>query len=720
MDGSSTYPLIESILLPNDGTYGLADRLLFSLNFNDNVFVRQVTPQLPVEIGYRMRHAEYLGGSGTNVLDFALNITPNDLDLDGISIGIVDSITGLRDFEFSSSITDIKGNSASDIIPALNTNNILIDAKGPEILSYGNLMLQRSVIGLQAVLEVNFFQDVYVTGEPLVPVQLEASPGYLRYKSGSGSKTLIFAATVPGPMEINSVGFRKMTGQVIYLPEGVNLKDQLGNSIELLGSNFNETLIEDGNRVVVMGAHYEYLETIKREALDQYMEDQKEWYLKGALIDSKKPVEPSNIKSYLRSYEIPKFTPAANDVDLYRIGFRSSIPEQNRFVTAYGIAGIPKTSSESLPVVSWEHQTSFSKKYAASQAFSYKPSDFEYGQTLSTRLKFAHYAGQGYAVISADQFGLGNSTENYAYQVKKSNQQASFDLYSKSLDLIKSLGKSSSDLFLAGWSGGGVSVMGFLEALESKGIKVNGAAVAAGPLDGVMLMNSAIFTPRDGSDGNTPDASWLNLLLIYTAFSLSGYNEKASIAEDVLGKYYEAARKLYTGEFKEQKTSADQLGILVDGQYLPNQVGKILPEKFTSDPEAFAKSPYAQLLREASSGNTPLSSDVMMVYGGQDELMSPKLSTILFERQSIGFGKENISLNIVDSANHQAAFFSMMDDSLEWFNAKLLPSVQPISISSWDQWFMSFVLLGLARGWDSGFLKVLQLVLAMKADMNVL
>lgn len=141
-------------------------------------------------------------------------------------------------------------------------------------------------------------------------------------------------------------------------------------------------------------------------------------------------------------------------------------------------------------------------------------------------------------MISADQFGLGNSSENYAYQVKKSNQQASFDLYSKTLDLIKSLGKSSSDLFLAGWSGGGVTVMGFLEALESKGIKVQGAAVAAGPWDQVMLMNSAIFTPRDGSDGNTPDASWLTFLLIYTAFSLSGYNEKASIAEDVLSKYY--------------------------------------------------------------------------------------------------------------------------------------------------------------------------------------
>ena len=720
MAGSSTYPLVESIILPNDGIYGVAEPLFFSLRFNSNVFVGQTTPQLPVEIGYRMRHADYLGGTGTNILNFALNVTPGDLDLDGISLGVVDSITGLRDFDFASSVLDVWGNQVGDFIPFFNTNNILVDAKGPEIVSYSDLTLQHNGIESQVVLEINFDQNVHVSGVPLVPVQFGATPAFLTYKLGSGSKSLVFAATVPESMGTSDLGFRKLTGQVIYLPEAANIKDQLGNSIELLGSNYNQILIEDGNKVVVLGAHYEYLETIKREALDQYMEDQKAWYLNGALIDPKKPVEPSNIKSYLRDYEIPPFTPAANDVDLYRIGFRSSIPEQNRFVTAYGIAGIPKTSSESLPVVSWEHQTSFSKKYAASQAFSYKLSDFEYGQTLSTRLKIAHYAGQGYAVISADQFGLGNSTENYAYQVKKSNQQASFDLYSKSLDLIKSLGKSSSDLFLAGWSGGGVTVMGFLEALESKGIKVQGASVAAGPWDQVMLMNSAIFTPRDGSDGNTPDASWLNFLLIYTAFSLSGYNEKASIAEDVLGKYYEAARKLYTGEYKEQKPSADQLGILVDGQYLPNQVGKILPEKYTSDPEAFTKSPYAQLLREASSGNIPLSSDVMMVYGGQDELMSPKLAAILFERQSIGFGKENISLNIVDSANHRAAFLSMMDDSLDWFNAKLLPSVQPISISisSWDQWFLSFVLLGVARGWDSGFLKVLQLVLAMKADMD--
>ena len=44
MAGSSTYPLVESIILPNDGIYGVAEPLLFSLRFNSNVFVGQTTP----------------------------------------------------------------------------------------------------------------------------------------------------------------------------------------------------------------------------------------------------------------------------------------------------------------------------------------------------------------------------------------------------------------------------------------------------------------------------------------------------------------------------------------------------------------------------------------------------------------------------------------------------------------------------------------------------
>ncbi len=676
-------PWVQSVGLPSNGVHGGTEALIFSLNFNDNVFVGEALPRLPVEIGYRLRHAEYLGGTGTNILDFALKITPGDLDSDGISLGVVDPITGIRDFDFALSIKGALGNPVSDIIPTINTKNILIDAKGPEFIGHGDLMLQRCGIEPQAVLDVNFAQDVFVTGEPLVPVQLGASPGSLKYVSGSGSKRLKFTATVPETLGIVDVGFRDMMGQVIHLPDGTNIRDQLGNSIELVGADYGAILTEDGNKVAVIGEHFEFLATLTAEELNRIMEEEKEWYLRGAAIDPNGPLVPSNIKNYLRDYELPPFKAAINDVDVYRVAFRSRIPEQDRFVTAYGIVGIPKSNAESIPVISWEHQTSFNKKYAASQAFSYKSGDLEYGSTLSTRLKLAHHGGQGYAVISADQFGLGNSTENYAYQVKESNQQASFDLYLKALNLINSLGKSSYTLYLSGWSGGGVTVVGFLEELESKGIKVNGTAVAAGPWDQEMLLSTAIFSPRDGKDGNTEDAKWLNYLLIYTAFSLSGYNEKTNIAEDILGKYYEAARRLYTGEYKEFGQSADQEGILIDGLYLPNQVKKILPEKYTSDPEAFAKSPYGQLLRDASSGNIPLAGDVMMVYGEQDELMSPHLAATIFERQRTGFDKKNINLSLFDSANHRAAFLSMMNDSLNWFNSKLAVPVQPLIRRKW-------------------------------------
>ena len=181
MPGSSTNPLVESIILPNDGIYGVAEPLFFSLRFNSNVFVGQTTPQLPVEIGYRMRHADYLGGTGTNILNFALNVTPGDLDLDGISIGVVDSITGLRDFDFASSVLDVWGNQVSDFMPVFNTKNIIVDAKGPEIVSYSDLMLQHNGIEPQVVLEINFDQDVHVSGVPLVPVQFGATPAFLTY-----------------------------------------------------------------------------------------------------------------------------------------------------------------------------------------------------------------------------------------------------------------------------------------------------------------------------------------------------------------------------------------------------------------------------------------------------------------------------------------------------------------------------------------------------------
>ena len=138
---TNSNPRVESISLPREGIYGGANQLIFSLQFNENVFASGAAPRLPVEVGYRKRYAEYLNGSGTDKLDFFLNATPGDLDSDGISLGVVDPVTGIRDFDFASSITDALGNPVSEMIPAINTKNILIDAKGPEVIGHGHLIV---------------------------------------------------------------------------------------------------------------------------------------------------------------------------------------------------------------------------------------------------------------------------------------------------------------------------------------------------------------------------------------------------------------------------------------------------------------------------------------------------------------------------------------------------------------------------------------------------
>jgi hypothetical protein len=83
---------------------------------------------LPIEVGYAMRSAQYVSGSGTRSLTFRMNVKANDVDTDGISLGRVNS-AAVRDFDFAANqIQDRAGNPASDVIPAVNTRRIRVDA----------------------------------------------------------------------------------------------------------------------------------------------------------------------------------------------------------------------------------------------------------------------------------------------------------------------------------------------------------------------------------------------------------------------------------------------------------------------------------------------------------------------------------------------------------------------------------------------------------------
>ena len=104
---------------------------------------------------------------------------------------------------------------------------------------------------------------------------------------------------------------------------------------------------------------------------------------------------------------MPTYSLAKNEIDLYKVSYDSIIPEQGDKPTkAYGLLALPKgRSSSSMPMISYQHGTVFGKHEVPSYAFSDQVNPVSY----ETRLMVAQFASQGYIVIAADYFGMGDS-----------------------------------------------------------------------------------------------------------------------------------------------------------------------------------------------------------------------------------------------------------------------------------------------------------------------
>lgn len=671
-------PIVRSIAFPAAGTYGTGRALTFKLNFNEPVKVagNESNVFVPVEVSYAMRKAQYVSGSGSRSLTFRMNVTANDVDTDGISLGRVNSLA-VRDFNFAAnSIEDLAGNPASSAIPAVNTSRIRIDATGPVVAGYSSFATR----GQQVLLQVTFDGPVSVTGKPTVPVTIGGVDTELQYTGGSGRSKLTFALTMPKGTDLSSPEFRSSVGQVILLPNGANLKDHLGNSVTPIGGDYGKTYYDDnGNRVVVLGAHYEKLRTVSQADLNPIFTSERDIF------------NPAATESYWKDYVAPDYTPTTNDVDLYRVAYRSTIPEQgNRPTVAYGLIALPHGATGSLPVVSYQHGTLFLKESAPSQAFSWDhdskavsdfglPNYIDNALCYETRLNVAQFAGNGYAVIAPDYFGIGNSIENDSYFVKASEQQACQGMYDASMGLFKSLNLAHSDLFLNGWSQGSLITLYFQESLEAKGVKISGVSTAATPSNPEMGTSRVVFNPRPYSEVTVPDAVWAGFGHSFTAFALGGYNRQTNAPLELFGGNYELARKLYMRDFQsppvfewQTDNQGDHVRVLVlDGVTYNAEPWNFIDHKYASDPNAYLSTTYAALMRSTRPGVTRLNSDMKMYYGTQDEAFTADTATAVGNWQVQTYGKTNIEQVPVPHASHRSTFLTAVAGQLGWFNSKL-------------------------------------------------
>jgi gliding motility-associated-like protein len=86
-----TSPTVTSVTVPANGYYTDGNKLNFEVSFNEALVIDSsvVKPTLDVVIGGTTVSAQYTGMSATNVISFSYTVLPGQMDLDGITIGIL-------------------------------------------------------------------------------------------------------------------------------------------------------------------------------------------------------------------------------------------------------------------------------------------------------------------------------------------------------------------------------------------------------------------------------------------------------------------------------------------------------------------------------------------------------------------------------------------------------------------------------------------------------
>jgi pimeloyl-ACP methyl ester carboxylesterase len=336
------------------------------------------------------------------------------------------------------------------------------------------------------------------------------------------------------------------------------------------------------------------------------------------------------------------YTPARNAVLLYRVTYNSVIPEMgNKPTIASGLLAVPDTGGRVFPMISYQHGTVYGRHEV--------PSFPE--ESSETQMMIAQFAGQGYVLIGADYFGLGVSKEPEGYMVKRSHQQACYDMLMASRSVLDHLNLSTRELFLSGWSQGGFVTMAFLEKLEEVGMDVRAAATASAPLDVFAALNGMLTFPRPF------DAPWINSLFILSAFSFENYYGIPGLARSlIVDKYYEASQKAYS---RQPFNPAD----------IPVDIHKLIrPEYF--NPQYFANSAFGKLLAEDDSYRWVIKSPVRNYYGEKDEAITVGVGRMAMTyAQAMGAGNPLVEAISTGPTTHRGTFATAMPHWKNWFDS---------------------------------------------------
>lgn len=183
---------------------------------------------------------------------------------------------------------------------------------------------------------------------------------------------------------------------------------------------------------------------------------------------------------------------------LYRIYYTINVnhPTLPTHQVVSGLLMVPEQApSESaspirrLPLAIYNHGTLFNRRLAASEAVIKQADGWTVG-SAETLLNIGIFADQGYAMLAADYVGCGINSIQEGYGVKHPTTTAIVDLLTASRAVLADLGVEPEQLFVNGWSQGGLNTQWNVQHLERLQIPM-AAAAAQSPFNA--LQQTAIW-----------------------------------------------------------------------------------------------------------------------------------------------------------------------------------------------------------------------------------
>ena len=178
-------------------TYTESEVISFLVATNKEVTITGL-PTLNFNLGGNIKSADYVNGSGTDTLTFSYTIVSLDEDLDGIELIGMDLHSG--------TITDKDSLELNLNLPSSSTSNVKVKTSSAEIILIIPPVSKTYINGEILEFEIQFSEEVHITGTPSLELDINGSTLEAAYTSGSTSDKIKFQFLIPtGLLDSNGI-----------------------------------------------------------------------------------------------------------------------------------------------------------------------------------------------------------------------------------------------------------------------------------------------------------------------------------------------------------------------------------------------------------------------------------------------------------------------------------------------------------------------------------